>query len=347
MFIAQASPRHEAPAGQECLKFMEIDAPSISFEIPGVGQKKGIRQHKSMARLLRADRKTISCKRARLSKDSDAREATFASESLSLEDRITRRDSSQNTRPGDSTSPRRPEKRLWGSESTSRRSLARRTQQLRIPRDWAEAEFSFRWTSLMQIAQDRFPESDGWVHKSEYKPYECEPGTVFFALWMKPLLDESVRPGDKTRVETSHGPLIVKTRPFVVLWINNNHISALPIYTYSGRGIAGLSPELRREHVRILNHGEYLEEGLDQPKDLFPGNHPVGIDPKTTDENWSIAKGSAVNFTQQENIDLKTPILPRARLHPECTKNLMRLTIKHMRDSCEAHERFLQRMGDL
>ncbi|KAF2233282.1 hypothetical protein EV356DRAFT_503874 [Viridothelium virens] len=197
---------------------------------------------------------------------------------------------------------------------------SRKSQRTSVPRDWQNAEFTFRPTGAARHVQDRFPEARGWLHCPTLKRSRCEPGTIILAQWVKPLLDKSIQ-----------------VRPFVVFAFNYDHMIVLPIYSYNGRGIIGMPREKQQEHVAILGEEEYRTQQSNPSTERYGGNDPMTIDPTTTANGWSISRGSSVRFTEQETIDLKTPVFPAGRLRPECTKTLMRLTAQHFYQCYATH----------
>ncbi|KAI9665911.1 MAG: hypothetical protein M1821_003846 [Bathelium mastoideum] len=339
-----------APAGQDFVDTMGTKQLPIDFKLSGAIGRYSVSLPKSTPYQLRDSRQpkltvqTAPNKRLRTTKDANTAEAKFTPRHP-VEDHDNRKRRASCLSPTDLFAPCNIKKRLHDSERTTSHSAQR--QASKVPQKWKEADFDFRPTGLADWAQLRYPEKKGWTHNSQFRRDECEPGTVFFAQWMKPLLDDSIREGDSRRVETPLGPLILKMRPFVLIGVHHNHLSALPIYTYRGRGITGMPKAQQDEHVRILNDDDYSRETDNLLPSPRRGNRFVGIDPKTTENGWTIAKGAAVKFTELESIDLKIPIQPQGRLRPECIKHLMRLTSESMLGMFSKHERFLERMGDL
>ena len=341
-----------APAGQVYTQCMETEAPTFNFAFKASAKSGRINYSKSLAERITDSHETNLCRQSRPTKRVRASSRyTTADVEFRQGSRPPMIDS---YRPSDARHPTTPQislpsrgrKRCYDLGPTTPDSVVFR-QKSHASRRPSFVKSDFNPTGLEEIAQIHYPEKDGWVHHSNFKRDECEPGTIFWALWMKPLLDSSIAVGDKQRVETQLGPLIVKKRPLVVIGVHHSHISAVPIYSYHGRGVAGLPRAQQDEHIRILNDDEFSGEMRDVVENPSRGRRPVGIDPNTTERGWSISKGSAIKFTEQENIDFKTPVRPRGRLNPECTKHLMRLMMKSMWGLVDDHERFLERMSDI
>ncbi|KAL9087160.1 MAG: hypothetical protein Q9165_006811 [Trypethelium subeluteriae] len=208
-------------------------------------------------------------------------------------------------------------------------SPSRKSQHTNVPREWHNAEFTFRPTGSARHVQDRFPEARGWLHCPSLKRSKCQPGTIVLSQWVKPLLDNTIPVGDKSRVDTEHGALVVKIRPFVVFSFNYDNIVVLPMYTYKGRGISGMPREKQQEHVAMLSDEEYRTQLSDPFTERYGANDPLAVDSTTAASGWTISTGSSVRFTERETIDFKTPIFPVGRLRPDCTKKLMQMTAQH------------------
>ncbi|SPN99009.1 uncharacterized protein DNG_02048 [Cephalotrichum gorgonifer] len=78
---------------------------------------------------------------------------------------------------------------------------------------------------------------------------ELPIGTIIMAPWHTPALDPD--PNHPDRTETTHGSVISKLRPLIVIGHWMDHADCMAMYTHGGSGIAKLGRKQKTEYTQV------------------------------------------------------------------------------------------------
>lgn len=134
-------------------------------------------------------------------------------------------------------------------------------------------------------------------------------GRVFLVLWAEPAGGNSTLVSKETVVNHLGELVYSKIRRFVVIREGENYCSALPIATYTGRGVSK-STTRKSEHVVIYTGRQVpsiRSDELPQPGELGMRDHPIRVDPdKPTDKLDPMSRLDLAGVhTIQHNVKVK------------------------------------------
>lgn len=100
-------------------------------------------------------------------------------------------------------------------------------------------------------------------------------------------------------VNTKDGWVYIKKRPMVVLWLHHDDCFAVPMYTHSGRGLAGLPQNKKYEYVGVYDKRDYqyITEGLHDPIEIERSS----IAMRQTSALW-LAGGHKISYQEKVSI---------------------------------------------
>jgi hypothetical protein len=147
------------------------------------------------------------------------------------------------------------EKKSPKQEKQDRKEVNATTQQQTFPVPYGT--MPMRRRNPTHTSSDLF-------HKTDFKRDDFKLGDVIYTPCHVPSTNDAAMEPDPAITASMVGPVYSKRRMMVVLFIHRFDLFCLPIYSFSGRGLASKQPEeIRADYVELINgdRANYKKQG--------------------------------------------------------------------------------------
>lgn len=153
-----------------------------------------------------------------------------------------------------------------------------------------------------------------WCVLSGMSRHNFRQGEVISVPFHTANTNPNVDQTDKRLTLTYEGPTYSKRRMMVVLWIFQQHMLCLTLYSFQGRGIQAKPVFLQDEYVSMKNVGDKAFQNQGQYK-------PIEV----AMNKWSVSPTTAVHLTGGVKVGCEEDIAKIGRITQESHKNLVKL----------------------
>jgi hypothetical protein len=117
---------------------------------------------------------------------------------------------------------------------------------------------------------------DRYCRMSGYTARDFRLGEVIAAPYHTSNTNPNYKPHDRRITFTVEGPAYSKRRMMVVLFIHQQDMFCLPLYSHENRGLDGKPDHIKKEYVCMFNQGDedFVNQGVYSPVEVI-ANRPV------------------------------------------------------------------------
>ncbi|KAK4950807.1 hypothetical protein LTR10_010800 [Elasticomyces elasticus] len=144
-------------------------------------------------------------------------------------------------------------------------------------------------STLKDRAESAFCKLSRWTRR------DFRHGDIISIPYHTPNLNPYVQEDDSCLTYTDEGYVYSKRRMLIVLWIHQQDLFCVPLFSFGGKGIRGKPEWLRKEYVSVRNKGDkkFDNQGPCPPVDVVAWKKPMH--PMTAVQ---ITGGTKVNFSE-------------------------------------------------
>lgn len=152
-------------------------------------------------------------------------------------------------------------------------------------------------TSHISTNSQRVNDPDVCVKSGRSKKF-YRIGDIISTPYHTPNLNPDLDSGHRRLKKTCEGPVYSKRRMFIVLWIHEQDMFCLPLYSFDGKGLRSKAPFLREEYVCVKNWDatQFENQGPHSPV-VVKANKPMDV-------NTTIHLSGGTKISCQEDTSL-------------------------------------------